>query len=56
MTTGHNHVFGHAQDDENSGGTPAGEAHLPWYAHPNDKGRDIQAKQIADKTEQILNL
>ncbi|MGW8451351.1 SGNH/GDSL hydrolase family protein [Streptomyces niveus] len=33
----------------------AGEAHLPWYAHPNDKGRDIQAKQIADKTEEILN-
>ncbi|MFE4535302.1 SGNH/GDSL hydrolase family protein [Streptomyces scopuliridis] len=30
-------------------------AKLPWYAHPNDKGRDIQAKQVADKVEQILN-
>ncbi|AWW43596.1 SGNH/GDSL hydrolase family protein (plasmid) [Streptomyces cadmiisoli] len=28
---------------------------LPWYAHPNDKGRDIQAKQVADTVEQILN-
>ncbi|MET9077485.1 hypothetical protein ABZX95_36270 [Streptomyces sp. NPDC004232] len=28
---------------------------LPWYAHPNEKGRDIQAKQVADKIEQILN-
>ncbi|MFE7569587.1 SGNH/GDSL hydrolase family protein [Streptomyces sp. NPDC057539] len=30
-------------------------AKLPWYAHPNDKGRDIQAKQVAGKVEQILN-
>ncbi|MFE2942879.1 SGNH/GDSL hydrolase family protein [Streptomyces sp. NPDC059255] len=30
-------------------------AKLPWYAHPNDKGRDIQAAQVADKVEQILN-
>ncbi|WP_438296199.1 SGNH/GDSL hydrolase family protein [Streptomyces sp. HUAS TT7] len=28
---------------------------LPWYAHPNEKGRDIQAKQVADKVQQILN-
>ncbi|MFF3788271.1 SGNH/GDSL hydrolase family protein [Streptomyces sp. NPDC001933] len=28
---------------------------LPWYAHPNVKGRDIQAEQVADKVEQILN-
>ena len=31
------------------------DAKLPWYAHPNDKGRNIQAKQVADKVEQILN-
>lgn len=28
---------------------------IPWYAHPNDKGRDIQAKQVADKVKEILN-
>ncbi|WP_078078939.1 SGNH/GDSL hydrolase family protein [Streptomyces niveus] len=28
---------------------------IPWYAHPNAKGRDIQAKQIADKIEEVLN-
>ncbi|MEU5403392.1 SGNH/GDSL hydrolase family protein [Streptomyces sp. NPDC005963] len=28
---------------------------IPWYAHPNGKGRDIQAKQVADKAEEILN-
>ncbi|MFE7113545.1 hypothetical protein ACFU98_46010 [Streptomyces sp. NPDC057575] len=28
---------------------------LPWYGHPNDKGRDIQAEQVADKVEEILN-
>ncbi|WP_354604571.1 SGNH/GDSL hydrolase family protein [Streptomyces panacea] len=32
-----------------------GEQGLPWYLHPNGKGRDIQAKQVADKVEQILN-
>ncbi|WP_406346618.1 SGNH/GDSL hydrolase family protein [Streptomyces sp. NBC_00648] len=32
-----------------------GDQRLPWYAHPNEKGRDIQAKQVADKVEQILN-
>lgn len=32
-----------------------GDYKLPWYAHPNDKGRDIQAEQVADKVEQILN-
>ncbi|MFC9426530.1 SGNH/GDSL hydrolase family protein [Streptomyces sp. NPDC056987] len=30
-------------------------AKLPWYAHPNDKGRDIQAAQVADTVERILN-
>lgn len=28
---------------------------LPWYGHLNEKGRDVQAKQVADKIEQILN-
>ncbi|WP_079086267.1 SGNH/GDSL hydrolase family protein [Streptomyces silvensis] len=28
---------------------------VPWYAHPNAKGRDIQAKQVADKIEETLN-
>ncbi|MFC9425792.1 SGNH/GDSL hydrolase family protein [Streptomyces sp. NPDC056987] len=28
---------------------------LPWYLHPNERGRDIQAKQVADKVEQVLN-
>ncbi|MFJ4536665.1 SGNH/GDSL hydrolase family protein [Streptomyces tibetensis] len=28
---------------------------IPWYAHPNDKGRDIQAEHVATKIEQILN-
>ncbi|MFE4061178.1 SGNH/GDSL hydrolase family protein [Streptomyces sp. NPDC059096] len=28
---------------------------VPWYGHPNAKGRDIQAKQVADKVEEILN-
>ncbi|MFE5919100.1 SGNH/GDSL hydrolase family protein [Streptomyces sp. NPDC056468] len=28
---------------------------LPWYAHPNEKGRDIQAERVAGKVEQILN-
>ncbi|MFF4898625.1 SGNH/GDSL hydrolase family protein [Streptomyces sp. NPDC001068] len=32
-----------------------GNDHVPWYAHPNAKGRDMQAKQVADKVEQILN-
>ncbi len=27
---------------------------LPWYAHPNGKGRDIQAEQVADKVVEIL--
>ncbi|MFD4858981.1 SGNH/GDSL hydrolase family protein [Streptomyces atratus] len=30
-------------------------AKVPWYAHPNEKGRDIQAEQVADTVEQILN-
>ncbi|MFD9872277.1 SGNH/GDSL hydrolase family protein [Streptomyces niveus] len=28
---------------------------LPWYLHPNEKGRDIQAKEVADKVEQVLS-
>ncbi|MEV4937841.1 SGNH/GDSL hydrolase family protein [Streptomyces zaomyceticus] len=28
---------------------------LPWYAHPNEKGRDLQAQQVADKVEGILS-
>ncbi|XCM30544.1 SGNH/GDSL hydrolase family protein [Streptomyces parvus] len=28
---------------------------IPWYAHPNAKGRDIQAKQVATKIEEVLN-
>ncbi|AWW43522.1 SGNH/GDSL hydrolase family protein (plasmid) [Streptomyces cadmiisoli] len=32
-----------------------GDYRLPGYAHPNDKGRDIQAEHVADKVEQILN-
>ncbi|MFJ9809019.1 SGNH/GDSL hydrolase family protein [Streptomyces sp. NPDC101158] len=28
---------------------------IPWYAHPNTKGRDIQAEQVAAKIETILN-
>ncbi|EPH41614.1 putative Esterase [Streptomyces aurantiacus JA 4570] len=32
-----------------------GDQWLPWYAHPNEKGRDIQAERVADKVEQVLN-
>ncbi|MFD5768383.1 SGNH/GDSL hydrolase family protein [Streptomyces sp. NPDC127049] len=28
---------------------------LPWYAHPNEKGRDLQAQHVADAAEQALN-
>ncbi|KUN99700.1 esterase [Streptomyces caeruleatus] len=28
---------------------------IPWYAHPNEKGRDLQAQHVATKVEQILN-
>ncbi len=28
---------------------------LPWYAHPNEKGRDLQAKHVAAKIEEVLN-
>ncbi|WTC18230.1 SGNH/GDSL hydrolase family protein [Streptomyces cellulosae] len=28
---------------------------LPWYAHPNEKGRDIQAAKAAERIEEILN-
>ncbi|WP_030360772.1 SGNH/GDSL hydrolase family protein [Streptomyces alboflavus] len=28
---------------------------IPWYAHPNEKGRDIQAKHVATKVEAVLN-
>lgn len=32
-----------------------GPQSLPWYAHPNEKGRDIQAKHVDAKIEEILN-
>ncbi|MFF2073389.1 SGNH/GDSL hydrolase family protein [Kitasatospora sp. NPDC058162] len=32
-----------------------GDTTLPWYAHPNDKGRDTQARLVAAKIEQVLN-
>ncbi|MFE9407507.1 SGNH/GDSL hydrolase family protein [Streptomyces sp. NPDC006704] len=28
---------------------------IPWYAHPNEKGRDIQAQRVAAKIEAVLN-
>ncbi|GHE43893.1 lipase [Streptomyces longispororuber] len=28
---------------------------IPWYAHPNEKGRDLQAKHVATKIEEVLN-
>ncbi|MER8185825.1 SGNH/GDSL hydrolase family protein [Kitasatospora sp. NPDC094015] len=28
---------------------------IPWYAHPNEKGRDIQARKVADKIAEVLN-
>ncbi|MFF2119378.1 SGNH/GDSL hydrolase family protein [Kitasatospora sp. NPDC058184] len=32
-----------------------GDTTLPWYLHPNEKGRDIQATQVADKVKAILS-
>lgn len=32
-----------------------GEVSLPWYAHPNEKGRDLQAQHVAAKVEEVLN-
>ncbi|CAM5418445.1 SGNH/GDSL hydrolase family protein [Streptomyces narbonensis] len=31
------------------------ETTLPWYAHPNEKGRDLQAEHVAAKIEEALN-
>ncbi|MFE1951762.1 SGNH/GDSL hydrolase family protein [Streptomyces sp. NPDC059524] len=28
---------------------------VPWYAHPNEKGRDIQAERVSAKIEEVLN-
>ncbi|WP_408991082.1 SGNH/GDSL hydrolase family protein [Streptomyces sp. 1268] len=28
---------------------------IPWYAHPNEKGRDLQAQHVATKIEEVLN-
>jgi len=28
---------------------------LPWYAHPNEKGRDLQAQHVTAKIEEVLN-
>ncbi|MFF2189446.1 hypothetical protein [Streptomyces sp. NPDC058155] len=27
---------------------------LPWYGHPDERGRDIQAAHVAGKVEQTL--
>ncbi|MFF9150596.1 SGNH/GDSL hydrolase family protein [Streptomyces sp. NPDC014861] len=27
---------------------------LPWYGHPNEKGRDLQAQHVAAKIEEVL--
>ncbi|MCX2180833.1 SGNH/GDSL hydrolase family protein [Streptomyces sp. SKN60] len=27
---------------------------IPWYAHPNEKGRDLQAEHVATKVEEVL--
>ncbi|MET9676273.1 SGNH/GDSL hydrolase family protein [Streptomyces sp. NPDC006482] len=31
-----------------------GEEFLPWYAHPNEKGRDLQAARVADTVKEVL--
>ncbi|MFJ9917699.1 hypothetical protein ACIRSF_00150 [Streptomyces rubiginosohelvolus] len=28
---------------------------IPWYAHPNEQGRDIQAQQVATPIETVIN-
>ncbi|MET7344584.1 hypothetical protein [Streptomyces sp. NPDC005547] len=28
---------------------------VPWYAHPSEKGRDIQAQRVTAKIEEVLN-
>ncbi|MFE6229189.1 SGNH/GDSL hydrolase family protein [Streptomyces sp. NPDC057854] len=28
---------------------------IPWYAHPNEKGRDLQAQHVAATIEDVLN-
>ncbi|KND41605.1 hypothetical protein [Streptomyces stelliscabiei] len=28
---------------------------VPWYAHPDEKGRDLQAERVAAKIEAVLN-
>ncbi|MFF8805599.1 SGNH/GDSL hydrolase family protein [Streptomyces omiyaensis] len=28
---------------------------IPWYGHPNEKGRDLQAQHVATKIEEVLN-
>ncbi|MFE9045345.1 SGNH/GDSL hydrolase family protein [Streptomyces sp. NPDC007818] len=28
---------------------------IPWYGHPNEKGRDLQAQHVAAKIEEVLN-
>ncbi|MGX2995310.1 SGNH/GDSL hydrolase family protein [Streptomyces sp. JNUCC 64] len=32
-----------------------GDRSLPWYAHPNEKGRDLQARHVADAVEKALD-
>ncbi|GAA1244866.1 SGNH/GDSL hydrolase family protein [Kitasatospora nipponensis] len=31
-----------------------GDQALPWYAHPNEKGRDIQAQRVTDKVAETF--
>ncbi|WP_409054858.1 hypothetical protein [Streptomyces sp. SYP-A7185] len=28
---------------------------IPWYAHPNEKGRDLQAQHVATTIEAVLD-
>ncbi|MEU3693431.1 SGNH/GDSL hydrolase family protein [Streptomyces narbonensis] len=38
---------------EDSQVKPGGQS-LPWYAHPNEQGRDLQARHVAGKVEEVL--
>ncbi|MFI8509937.1 SGNH/GDSL hydrolase family protein [Streptomyces sp. NPDC085460] len=39
---------------ENSKVELLGQA-IPWYGHPTEKGRDLQAQHVAAKVEEVLN-
>jgi GDSL-like Lipase/Acylhydrolase family len=32
-----------------------GGYHIPWYAHPNETGRDLQAERVAATIEEVLS-